>query len=398
MASPLPTIEKVIEACYRFDVPFLIANKAVIQQYLQLGVTHRSKCYMPGCGCVIRTSILDVFTNNITDDNPDHVNNLKTIKFLIESGTINPNELIDGKLILNECLENYCGWKIDRERVEILLKYTSPEVIKNYRTTINGTVLHSLLTCHAISDDCFDYFFEKIIATGIDINVIVHYDDKDDDDESNKYNLLHLVAMRTYKNLVKFALDAGQNPNLFIDSKSFYLQNTAMLLLNNRCDYKDQRYINDTVTVIIMLIEGGLNKDYTDKDGRNLMDYVEDFCWGNVMIGSSTFKDILIGMGCPEKTGIPSTNKMDKNTPPPQESTQPANLLYEYRFEKDPSKLQFVFDELIRLKEEGEDFSTKIKFDERFECKTVYEYYCRNRFWSYTTVADFLKQEGGYEW
>jgi hypothetical protein len=73
--------------------------------------------------------------------------------------------------------------------------------------------------------------------------------------------------------------------------------------------------------------------------------------------------------------------------------------LYEYRLEKDPSKLQFVLDELIRLKEEGEDFSTKIKFDERFhESSTVYEYYCRNGFWSHTLVADFLKQEGKYKW
>jgi len=321
------------------------------------------------------------------DDNDKSKNFLTSFKCVVENGIFNPDTLIEGELVIANCISKFSGHKIQKEKLDFLFEHTSPDVIKNYRDKKGWSCL-LLLSWRNINIDDFDHYYCKLISTGLDINVVGKFLNK-------KVTFLNNVAQNGYYKFVRLALMNKQDPNEYIATNFYRNMNTAQLMLYNHRFVKDKKDINNIVNILLLLIAKGLNMNYTDKDGRNLMDYVYDFKWNSILIGSGDYpvlrnnlESLLSALGCPEKTGNPSGINLygsDKLSPG---STYSMKLLFDNRYEKDPAKINMIFFNLKYMKQHGEDFSVV-----NYRYKSVYDEFCKEKGdpWFNTPIADYIK-------
>jgi len=321
------------------------------------------------------------------EDDCDHSKNfLTSFKCVVENGIFNPDTLIEGELVIADCISKFSGHKIQKDKLDFLFKHTSPDVIKNYRNK-NGWSCLLLLSWRNINIDDFDYYYCKLISTGLNINVTGKFLNK-------KVTFLNNVAQNGYYKFVKLAIMNKQDPNEYIATDFYRNMNTAQLMLYNHRFVKNKKDINNIVNILLLLIAKGLDMKYTDKDGKNLMDYVYDFKWNSILIGNGDYpvlrnnlEALLIALGCPKKTGKPSGINLYGSDKLPAGSTDSMKLLFDNRYEKDPAKLNMILFNLRYMKQHGEDFSVV-----NHSHKTVYDEFCKEGDpWFNTPISDYIK-------
>lgn len=322
------------------------------------------------------------------EDDFDHSKNfLTSFKCIVENGIFNPDTPIEGELIIANCISKYSGHKIQKEKLDFLFEHTSPDVIKNYRNK-NGWSCLLLLSWKNINIDEFEYYYYKLISTGQNINIVGKF-------FNTKVTFLNNVAQNGYYEFVKIALINGQDPNEYISTDYYRNMNTAQLMLYNHRFVKDKKDINNIINILLLLIAKGLNMNYTDMDGRNLMDYVYDFEWNSVLVGNEYYPvirtnlvSLLIALGCPEKTGKPSNIVLYGPDILPPGSTYAMKLLFDNKYEKDDNNIYKLFVNFVYMYEKGEDFSV---VNHRY--KNIYDEFCKEKGypWFNTPIALYIK-------
>jgi hypothetical protein len=413
----LPSCSQIIDAYTKGDIDYLEKHKKSLLKY------YRDDC--------AKESLYDIFTESSEDqiayietvkiDNSrmNYPNKFKSFKFLIEENILDPNELNKGRLMIATCIQNFTAFDIQKERLDILFKYTKPEVIRGYlgeyinyydkynSFTKSPPVLHNivLLLHHCnTSNDNFIMILEKLINIGVDLNVIAEYDEKDyigDYDSEiyrKKISFLYMVTIRAIPKYVLMALDLKQDPNLIIGPKSKKNANIAQELLYKNIDTKDQKKIDDIIQTIILLVKNGLDTNYRDLEGLNLIGYVDTFGWANVMLGDKTFKQTLIDMGCPIQKRIRKSlcgimnNMFDfmLDNVSNDEINKPAFkcmiLLNDTRLEKNQTNIKKILDD---LKELNKDMNEK---DLKEINGMLYKEFCESGPWRNTIVSEYLKK------
>jgi hypothetical protein len=396
------TIDDIYKAYSTANTKFLIDNKEQIKNMFTyiinynyfpifLGDNHNSNelsekfLYEQETAHFHFVQLQEMLMTYLSDDDDDHSKNFITsFKCIVENGIFNPDTLVDGELILANCISKFSGHKIQKEKLDFLFERTTSNVIKNYRDK-NGWSCLLLLSWRNINIDDFSDYYCKLISTGLKINITETFCSK-------KVTFLNNVAQNGYYKFVKLAFMNEQDPNEYISSDFYRNMNTAQLLLYNHRFVKDKKDINNIINILLLLIAKGLDMKYTDKDGRNLMDYVYDFKWNSVLIGNGDYpvlrnnlESLLISLGCSKKTG----NKLKLNCDYlPPGSTYLMKLLFDNRYEKDSAKLNMIFFNLKYMSQHGEDFSV---VNHRY--KTVYDEFCKEEGdpWFNTPISDYIK-------
>ena len=334
---------------------FSIADYTIIDKYHD-EITHYydseyDKCtcenitYKP-CECIYPVGSIEnlLLPNKIQDSE----NLFNSFRYVIEKKYIDPSRLFKNRLLLATCIYNYSGSPYDRDRINVLFEFTPYNVIKNFRTFgesyynfhDNATLLVILNMCKELSmpheNDFYDSIFNKLIQANICINEIAYY--INDSKERIPDDALSGFIWNIKLNKLNIMLDGGCDPNLDMDH-SHQNNNSAMNLLMVFNETKNLYHIKTIRDIIILLVNRGLNLEYKNTDGRNLMDFIHDYKWYDVpmdmihideiqskikinchkkwisdvnkkILSYLSFGDYLIIKGCPQKTGLPSTNKL----------------------------------------------------------------------------------------
>lgn len=406
-------LDDVLTAIKNYNTTYLTDNAHEIGLFYEDKYAYVvSHCKMCSCKQVSYINLFDHLSRpfgETGDDYPDDhdVNWFRSFKFLIENKIIDPNKIVDGELLIASCLKIYTGWKMQYERLKFLLVHTSSEVIRNFRDDYDRTIILCMLSgnCH-MSDRVFDEFHDLFVEMGVDINAIGEWhneedeDNEDEDDVGGDDNVrgipiqyLYSMAWRLDVKRVKIALDAGQDPNLHIDSAYFHKRNIAQNLLERYCKTKQNSDVTAVAKIMRMLIAHGLDLSYVDTNGCNIMDYVIEYKWDNTDVMKH-----LRANSCPKATGNKFPVSKWKMYEPELDATSisPAlKLLYENRYQKDPTKIAEILAELKRMKENGADFKAeKVCYVGGHDRgRNVYEAICQYGSWYDSDVADYLKAE-----
>jgi hypothetical protein len=372
------TIKDVINAFDKCDYAFFVYNYRIVSQFYYNNIFFD------------KTKTLEsLFSIRLFDYDEEHEKNFIMFKFIIENGIIDPAIYINGKLLLANCLSSFMSWDIEKERIELLFKYTFPASIRNFKDSNGNTILDIITKNQFITDDYFDILYNKLVEdVGINISDI----------EQHK-NFLHNITMRLNIKYVKIAINVGHNINYYKGNDFEKRKNTAQILLYNYKYTKNKDIIKKICDIIALLVAKGLNKYYTDLDGRNLMDYIYDYGWGDIYyndIDNKTNSIIynklhycLTILGFPEKTGNKSSIKETYNI---DEYTEPMKLLYNNRYEKNYIKINSILTELKNMKANGEIFS-KINRSHN----NIYDEFCVRGPWKDSIIADYLNKEITFE-
>jgi len=155
--------------------------------------------------------------------------------------------------------------------------------------------------------------------------------------------------------------------------------NEAQSLLYIFRYHKNGEFIIDTLREVIKLVKNGLNKSYVDNDGRNLMDYVQDYGWKSFMIDDYTFFQKLKLLGFTSRTGKKSSIKDDifvfNNT------CSVSKVLYDNRYLKNIYEQELI---LLDIKRKSSGYKVS-------RVKDIYEKFCVYGFWRDSIIADFLR-------
>jgi hypothetical protein len=328
--------------------------------------------------------LYDVFTTYLNDNDddiygPSSKKQFESFKFLVMNKIIDPNKTIDGELMLYTCIRNFSGWEIEKQRIEFLLSHTSPETIYKYRNSEDCTVLLGLSQSSGSYEDThFEYLYNTIIATGININHIGK------DSDGKQITFLHGMIHSWHFKYIQLALDAGQNIMSCIEDKFRSNMHVLQWILYLHKFQKDVKYINDIVKLIVMLVEKGYDLSYQDMNARYLIDYMTDYGFATLMTEQNiTIRDYLISKGSPTESGIKMTQRLfddESNIYEAQISgSHIIKLLYDNRYEKDPIKIQNILEGLKKMEKETENL------------ENVYELFCRSWGpWYHTIVAEYL--------
>jgi hypothetical protein len=377
------TTKDVINAFDNCDYTFLIHNYQYVRHF-----------YYNNIGFEKSETLENLFVARLFDYDEEHEKKFIMFKFIIENGIIDPAVYVNGKLLLATCLSNFMSCDIEKERIELLFKYTFPANIRNFKDSNGNTILDILTKNHFITNDYFDIIYNKLVEdVGIDIS----------DTEQHK-NFLHDVIMRLNIKYVKIAINVEHNPNLYKGNDFERRRNSAQILLYNYMYTKNKDIIKKICDIIALLVAKGLNKYYTDLDCRNLMDYIYDYGWGDIyyndndndsksIIYNNKTNSIIYNklyicltlLGFPEKTGIIPSIKETYNI---DDYTKPMKLLYDNRYEKNYIKINYILNELQKMKATGELFILKNNSH-----NNIYDEFCVRGSWKDSIIADYLKKE-----
>lgn len=372
------TIKDVVYAFDNCDNAFFMYNYQIVRHF------YYNNTFFD------KTKTLEsLFASRLFDYDEDHKKNFTMFKFIIENGIIDPAVYVNGKLLLATCLSSFMSWDIEKERIELLFKYTFPESIRNFKDSNGNTILDILTRNKFITDDYYDIIYNKLVENvGIDISDI----------EQHK-SFLHDVIMRLNIKYVRMAINVDHNPNYYKGNDFEKRRNSAQILLYNYMYTKNKDIIKKICDIIALLVAKGLDKYYTDVDGRNLMDYIYDYGWGDIYyndIDNRTNSIIynklyycLTLLGFPEKTGNKASVKETYNI---DDYTEPMKLLYNNRYEKNYIKINSILNELQKIKATGESFSKINKSH-----NNIYDEFCIRGPWKDSIIADYLKKEISYE-
>ena len=340
-------------------------------------------------------------------------------------GFKNNTLLLHDYLLINKIYD-----KMFKDKFDLLFKYTSDMEIKKYKYKYNENNTDNFLTIISslnIPNEYFDYIYDKVILTGIQINQV----------EISKYGkkitFLDRNIINIRKKYVKIALDAGCDPNLYIHTDFISSMTHIEYVISYNRYTKCPKKINDIVEILIMLIDAGLNRNYinTDRGGHNIMDYICAFGWGDIpyindMQQITNFSDDLLNKYIGSFLSL-STFMISRGFLPSKfkkgdkidsahlwhiaytdiipdlipELSKSMKLLYDYRHEKNIDKIMFVLSELKKMKIEGEDFKQKVQGIERYigfsrpREYTLYELFCSHLgyLWSDGPVYEWLTKE-----
>jgi len=372
------TIKDVVNAFNNCDYAFFIYNYQIIRHFYYNNIFFD------------KTKTLEsFFVSRLFDYDEEHEKIFIMFKYIIENGVIDPAVYVNGKLLLATCLSSFMSWDIEKERIELLFKYTFPEKIRNFKDSNGNTILDILTRNHFITDDYYDIIYNKLVEdVGIDIADIELYK-----------NFLHDVIMRLNIKYARIALHIGHNPNYYKGNDFEKRRNTAQILLYNYMYTKNKDIIKKICDIIALLVAKGLNKYYTDLDGRNLIDYIYDYGWGDIYYSDIDNKNnsiiynklyyCLILLGFPEKTGNKSSVKETYNI---DDYTEPMKLLYNNRYEKNYIKINSILNELQKMKTNGELFSKINKLH-----NNIYDEFCIKGPWKDSIISDYLIKEISFE-
>ena len=459
MALTNVTLENVLHAYSKGETEFLLQNIELIKRlYYQNTKTREYNLRIRGMDCVHE---IDGYNQSIPfimmkylRDGPDEYGQdfLKSFVCLINAG-INPNIPINGKLLIEVLVEKYTGSDIHKQQIEFLLSKTYPELINTWRNMKGMSIIYLIkydLFNHS-NYSSFNWLAEKLIGLDININSIGFYDKEDFNTYEYPETLFHpkLLMMLRFINI---AMDMGKDMNQyiaesfpkserFIPEKYNKNMNIGQSILYHFQYVKNQTIIKEIINIILRLIECGLDKNYNDTDGWDLIKYVIQYGWANVLINGETFYSKLYqnGMAHYDRKNfslIPKTlmefNHLmnDKrfgwehmshvsDVNPKDNNSDLMVLLYENRYEKCPQKLQQVLEnifDMIRIIDLSDippcdniDFFRIIRVNDekikKYDIDNIYKTYCQiGGIWYNTPISrllsskDYYKLDDKYHW
>lgn len=312
---------------------------------------------------------------------------LLSIKFLIDNGAVNPNFTHDQKknddyvvmsiysqktILLAGCI-TMCSWLWEIERAEYVLLRTSDEVLRNFRDEHGNTIAHILFQNYT-STKVIDMVMERLVRAKFDFTV------KSNDGQI----LLYYVSSRIMPKYVKFFLSVKQNPNDMVSYKHQRMCNVLQELLYEYRHMKSEDHIQDIASVFKMLLEAGMDFSGVDADKRNIMDYVDRYCWFDTSVWRVL--EPWIEKNDLKKTGNePSKDQMDtydvKNADPASQSPV-QRLLFLNRYEKNPAKIEKILDQIKEMKVDLYHCDSK--------GNRLYDSYIANGYWRNTSVDKYF--------
>jgi hypothetical protein len=142
---------------------------------------------------------------------------------------------------------------------------------------------------------------------------------------------------------------------------------------------KNSEFIINTIREVIRLVKNGLDKRHVDNDGRNLMDYVQDYGWKSFIIDDYTFFQKLKLLGFTNRTGKKSSIKDDIFVF--NKTCSVSKVLYDNRYLKDIYEQNLI---LLDIKRKSSGYKVA-------RVKDIYEKFCVYGFWRDSIIADFLR-------
>jgi hypothetical protein len=385
MALTNVTLENVLHAYSKGETEFLLQNIELIKRLYYQNIKTRYSLRIRGMdlGHEIDGHNLSIpfIMMKYLRDGPDEYGQdfLKSFVCLINAG-INPNIPINGQLLIEVLVEKYNGSDIHKQQIDYLLSKTYPELINTWRNIKRWSIIY-LINYGLIDRSVFTWLAEKLIGLDININSIGSYDKEDFVTYENPNGLFPPKLLMMLK-FINIAMDMGKDPNQyiaesfpkserFIPEKYNKNMNIGQSILYHFQYVKNQTIIKEIINIILRLIECGLDKNYNDTDGWDLMKYVIQYGWANVLINGETFYSKLCqnGMANYDRKNfsfIPKTlmefNHLmnDKrfgwehmshisDVNPKDNNSDLMVLLYENRYEKCPQKLQQVLENIFDM-------------------------------------------------
>jgi len=392
MQNSQPTIDDIINYYIKGDTDMLIKHEKLFKQYFHDESFNKRCVYIGKFDCYTKYTLKKLMMMWLNDHDSYCPLLLKSFRCVIVMGYIDPNQPINGKLLLESCIEKFSSLNIQREQIDFLFECTSSEIIRDYRNT-NGWSLLYLINIRQMRYNDFEYLVKKILSTDMNINSIGSHKDTEYFRYSDFPCEFSDIGISNY---IKIAIEMGYDINTYIADEKSKNANLAQNILFHYQYTKDSRIIHDVVKIILILITNGLNREYTDSEGRNLMDYIYDYQWNDVLI------DIYDNS---KRTGKTSSRIHENNSDLQDDYTEEMKLLYEYRHTKDPFKINYVVETLENnwngkhiLKPDPITIEYLEKFDQnrkiffkKIDGKNIYEKFCKKHgYWEKTIVAKFL--------
>jgi len=209
-------------------------------------------------------------SNELNDDNKNNdLNCFTSFEFLINRKIIDPNSIVKGYLLLDKCISNYNNSFLAKKRIDLLLEFTYPDVIKNYRDKLGWPILLNLCNNNRFDNDYFEYLCDKFISFGVDLTTTVNI--------NTNFSFIESVTMKANKKYVKLSLEKN---NLSHSDKT----KLVMDLLKYYEYIKEEKVINDIIDIIKMFIDSGCDSNYLNTENYNLMDCVIYLGWSNTYL------------------------------------------------------------------------------------------------------------------
>jgi len=371
------SLNAIRQAIETGNLDFLSENRETIKILYETNHIQHSSCW---CGCPQSSSIFTILSSppsyawQETNEELEKQQMLyeKSVKFLVENGIIDPNIIVkfteicteENRCILAQLLYRYAGWSFQKKMIKYFLEKTSKRVIEEYRDSeFNCTMLQLFLMSNCYDDTTtfnkengeFGAFVRDYLIN--ECNVDVHNVGCITDHNGKKRFIPTLKnAMDNYSPyLVKLLLSnpSRSDPN-FIDETEEYKENMACsMLFHSRYTHK-QDFIKEITEILAILIAANLNLNYLTSDNRNITDY----CIQNGFSNTSVYQ-LLMSAGAPAPTGNQysgtevSWRKRQETSryaePDVYKKHKIVQLLYENRMEKDPVKLEVIYEEFKKL-------------------------------------------------
>jgi len=162
------------------------------------------------------------------------------------------------------------------------------------------------------------------------------------DDE--KQTLLLLAVDNLIPKWVEFFLKKGLDPNITWSEYRRYSNSLQYMLYNHRY-MKNEKFLGDLTHIVKILVDSGIDLEYTDSDGRNVIDYLHRYGWYRTEACN------IIKEATDEKvTGnVPSKDKYESNwniKNVDRDSMSPVmKILFDNRYEKDRVQLKSIVDD-----------------------------------------------------
>ena len=386
---------QILDAIASGNTSILSKYSAIISEYFLQDI---DCCYQSRYN-VINEGFISLISYG-PENESDYESYVLGVRFIIEEKIIDPNIIINNQLLICKCIESFSGKKFQHDIINILFDNTSADIIKNYRDQINRSILLYLSAkdISNISVEQFDSIFNRLTQIGIDLKTISNQ-------KYYEHTFLNDVAQNLRIKYVYIALNVSHDPNYYSGNKCNGYQNTAMTLLYNYRQSKNIHDIDLVIQIIILLINNGLDINYTDSDGYNLMDYVYSYGWYNIRINSNDvnhnifdsdtmyidFASYLKHRGFSDQTTdhihYLDTSDCEKLKYP---DSKPYKLLFDNRYQKEPKKWHNILARLKQMKNQGEDFI--INSINKYELMTVYEAILISGNWLYTPILECIKE------
>jgi len=364
-------LPKILKAIEENDQAFLKEHLTLIKTLYEENATHHSVCTAPCCGCNFHTSIYDVLVGQVdvfseeATPTKKQLEHLDCLEFLINSGAIDPNAVIQKSktktILLVGCL-NLASWEYEHLRADYVFSQTSLATLKDFKDQQGYTVAHYIyFMCCAPKKKILQSWWDKLAECDFTV-------------QKGTRPLFYLATLDLDLERLPLFLKT-QNPNHHLTSRE---SNALQYLLYDYRFVKCSETFKDIAAVAQLLIDAGIHLAHTDKDGCNVLDYIYRYKWETTPCGQAIMratKDL-------KPTGhiaLTDHSELDWKVDPKSMSLG-MQLLFDHRYVKDHKSIESVLDELKK----GEFLTPEKDSNDR----NILEY--SHEYWRNTRIAEHI--------